>query len=132
MLRIPSLHSLQQIPRIGPEDAYLIRAWLMWAHNGGPAPDIGNHKTANAQAWANSCHHRPRAVALAQACVACIITEGHTTSWDVFQDQAEWTSLAGPAWEAVDVGDPYIPTLIYRRGRGYMVKAWGDLPEVNR
>ena len=122
-MRYPSIKKLQEIPGIGPAEAQAIRHALKWGHFEAEQPwtPIG------VEDWVRSCYHQPRRLDVAHAICAHIITEGRDISWDVMQDQSEWASYhEGPSWEAVNVGDTYIPTLCRKNGN-YRVCGWGDL-----
>ena len=133
MIRIPSVKTLLRIPRVTEDEAKAIRGWLLWGtRQAQEHPTTSITAGATVAAWANSCYCRPGRLEIAMAYVAHVLTEGRTTVWEVFQNQESWPSyFDGPSWEAIEVGDPYINTLIHRNGN-FSVGAWGDLPEVNR
>lgn len=138
-MNYPSLKKLQTIPGVTPEQAKAILEWLAYGEGERTrwdGPKLRHVRPcplpALVESWVRSCSNAPSRREIAHAVIASIITEGQDQSWDVFQPQEEWVSIYdGPAWECVDVGDPYIPTLI-RRNDDYLVMCWGDLPEVNR
>lgn len=129
-MNFPSITRIQKLLRVEPETARAIRAHMEASK--GYAPSFPITLPPAVLEWARSCYHRPSRGAVHRAALAWIITEGRTISWEVFQPQEEWSSFQdGPVWEAVETGDPYVPTLIHRHRR-YSIGCWGDLPEANR
>lgn len=127
-MNFPSIKRIQKELAVEPETARAIRGHMMLAE--GYFAGFAVVMPGAVTDWAASCFHKPKRWEQHHAALAYLVTEGRTITWEVFQPQEDWSSFAdGPAWEAIETGDPYTPTIIHRNGR-YSLGCWGDLPEV--
>lgn len=134
----PSIKTLQRIPGVDADIARTIKEWLKYCQGENTAwasTACGGHELIHVHPeeglylrnWKRSLYSRPTRMELAHAAIALILTDNRDTSWEVCQPQEEWPNYAeGPAWEAVNLGDPYITTLVLKKGK-YRVMAVADL-----
>lgn len=126
-ISIPSIKSLKRL-NLSYDDTKLIRQWFEYL--GGKKPIQPSPFPAGVEDWAMSCYNSPKIADVVEAVIASIITDGRDNSFSIYapSNQDEWRSYAhGPEWSAVNVGDPYVPTIVKTPSGSYRVACWGDI-----
>lgn len=117
-MRTPSVKTLTSQLNLTSDQARLIRALIKRQH---PTLDPGRFPRANA--WFDSCYHRPNRIERIMACIDEVMGGCGVEVID-----AEGIH---PRAVYVNTGDTYTPTLLYcYRSQSYRVQSWGDYVEV--
>lgn len=127
----PSLKALKDLESntIGNDELKLVRAWFEYLNGTRekrPAP-----YPEPVRAWMRSCYNGPSRTEAVEATIAWILTDGRDMGFEVFApaNQDEWKSYAdGPDWTAINMGDPYVATIVRSPNGNYRVRCWGDVP----
>lgn len=76
--------------------------------------------------WIRECYNKPRELELKMCAINEIMNGYGIEDVQGAWQNGYWCSILA---DYVNMGDTYIPTIIYHRDKGWLIMSWGDLVE---